>query len=742
MSEADRALPHNPEAEQAILGAVLLDGKALVAAGAILKPKDFYVEAHQLIFRAMVSLSERSGTSIDAITVGDELGSDLLEKHGGLGYLSSLMDGLPRAVNVAHYAGIVKEKASLRCLIAAADTAYLAAYEGGAQPAAIIEKARAAMGDIGTNGAGGVRLTRADEVEASPVHWAWAGLVPLGGLTVLVGDPGLGKTTLAVEFAARVSRGQAEGDLAGTPAPVLMATAEDALSVLRARLEAAGAELSAVHFVSVCRDGLDVGLTLPDDVAELESKAATVGARLIIVDPISGHLSGGVDSHKDASLRKALAPLARMAEGVGAAVLALAHLNKTDATNLFRRVGGSVAFTAAARSVLLLAEDCEGGDLVLVHGKCNLGPLVAGRRLRIEGRDVPGAGGSSVPTSGVAWLGPAGDITVADVLTVTESAGRTARDEAAAWLRAYLDHHGGEAQAGDVLKAARKDDIVRATLHRARRHVGIVSEKGGFKGGWVWRLPDDTREEKSDSGFVTQGEKPSVPSCKSGVLSESTEGFLEEPEKSSVQRLESGVLSEGTEGFSPGVTKDPSPTNVAADVGGDDRDGGEVAALARADDAPTDDGYTSPRGTASSVALEDAKGAIERVAPTNAAAGRTLDDLLGDVDVKVSRATLNKAVDELLEAGVLSKVGKGVKGSAYKYFLFKHPHLYEKKEKAMVSEDDHHAAPATPDPNSGQSWQQEAAARRRKEGRKREGVNDADGAEVASDDAVEDWRTL
>ena len=85
--------------------------------------------------------------------------------------------------------------------------------------------------------------------------------------------------------------------------------------------------------------------------------------------------------------------------------------------------------------------------------------------------------------------------------------------------------------------------------------------------------------------------------------------------------------------------------------------------------------------------MAEREGAIERVAPTNAAEARTLDDLLGDVDVKVSRATLNRAAEELLEAGVLSKAGKGVKGSAFKYFLFKHSLLGEKKEKAMVSED-------------------------------------------------------
>ena len=131
MSEADRALPHNPVAEQAILGAVLLDGKALVAAGAILEPEDFYVEAHQLIFRAMVSLSKRSGALIDAITVGDELGSSALERAGGHAYLAALSDGLPREPDVPHYGGIVKAKAVLRRIVTGANDVSKSAMNGG-----------------------------------------------------------------------------------------------------------------------------------------------------------------------------------------------------------------------------------------------------------------------------------------------------------------------------------------------------------------------------------------------------------------------------------------------------------------------------------------------------------------------------------------------------------------------------------------------------------------------------------
>ena len=103
------------------------------------------------------------------------------------------------------------------------------------------------------------------------------------------------------------------------------------------------------------------------------------GANLIVLDPVVEHLSGNIDSHKDHSVRRALAPLARLAENTGAAILGIGHLNKSSSTDVLTRVGGSVAFGAAARSVLLLGEDHEAvegsPERLLIHAKSNLGPL-------------------------------------------------------------------------------------------------------------------------------------------------------------------------------------------------------------------------------------------------------------------------------------------------------------------------------------------------------------------------------
>ena len=235
----------------------------------------------------------------------------------------------------------------------------------------------------------GYVLLTAANIRPEKVEWFYAGRVPLGSLTLLVGPPGLGKTTFACELGARGTRGQLEGDAAD----VIFVSAEDSLAnTLVPRFTVAGADLARVHFMKIVdADGLEAGLTLPDDIAKLQHAVEHTGANLIVLDPVAAHLSGNIDSHKDHSVRRALAPLAKLAENTGAAVLGIGHLNKSPGTDVVTRVGGSVAFTAAARSVLLLDSDPtaaeDSPERLLIHGKTNLGPPAVAVRLRVETRD-------------------------------------------------------------------------------------------------------------------------------------------------------------------------------------------------------------------------------------------------------------------------------------------------------------------------------------------------------------------
>ncbi|WP_080871908.1 replicative DNA helicase [Oceanobacillus timonensis] len=125
----DRTPPHNLEAEQSVLGAVFLEPTAFVQASEILIPEDFYRAAHQLIFTAMMTLSERT-EPIDVVTVTTFLNNrKQLEEVGGVSYLTELAESVPTAANVEYYSRIVEEKSTLRSLIRKATDIVTASFE-------------------------------------------------------------------------------------------------------------------------------------------------------------------------------------------------------------------------------------------------------------------------------------------------------------------------------------------------------------------------------------------------------------------------------------------------------------------------------------------------------------------------------------------------------------------------------------------------------------------------------------
>jgi RecA-family ATPase len=182
--------------------------------------------------------------------------------------------------------------------------------------------------------------TKASAIQREVVEWLLPGRIPLRMVTVLAGIGGLGKSTYTALLAA------------ANPGVTLIATAEDSPSTtVRPRLEAVGADLDRVQFVAIqTDDGLEDGITIPDDIDTLEELVGETSANLLIVDPLVAHLPGAIDSHEDQSVRRALAPLYRLAEARGCAVVALMHLNKAQGLTPLARLGGSSAFGNFARS--------------------------------------------------------------------------------------------------------------------------------------------------------------------------------------------------------------------------------------------------------------------------------------------------------------------------------------------------------------------------------------------------------
>ena len=224
---------------------------------------------------------------------------------------------------------------------------------------------------------------------------ALAGTYSSGKLTLLIGDPGLGKSLLTTDVASRVTRGRPFPD--GAPCEsgsvIFLSAEDDAADTIRPRLDAAGADVSRVHILEAVRVALTDG-SLTEKPFNLETDSAILegvlrehpDVRLIVIDPISAYL-GGVDSHSNAEVRGILAPLVAFAGRFGVAVLCITHLRKSAGAAIYRAIS-SIAFAAAARAVWAVASDPEDGDRrLLLAVKQNLSGNEGGLGFRIDTQD-------------------------------------------------------------------------------------------------------------------------------------------------------------------------------------------------------------------------------------------------------------------------------------------------------------------------------------------------------------------
>ncbi len=145
-------------------------------------------------------------------------------------------------------------------------------------------------------------LTNLSEVEPLPVEWLWRGRIPRGAITILDGDPGLGKSTLTLDLAARVTTARPMPDgTEGVPGGVVLLSAEDDVArTIVPRLRAAGADCSrVVAFSAVAdKDGKEDIPSFPSDLSALEEAIERVGAVLVIIDPLVAYLDDKVNANK------------------------------------------------------------------------------------------------------------------------------------------------------------------------------------------------------------------------------------------------------------------------------------------------------------------------------------------------------------------------------------------------------------------------------------------------------------
>lgn len=340
-------------------------------------------------------------------------------------------------------------------------------------------------------------MTRMSSVEAEKVEWLWKARIPLGKITICDGDPGLGKSLITLDLAARVSRGGImPDDTAGLlePRTVLLLSAEDALGdTVRPRLEAAGADCSRIHAIESIRnfrvnnEGAATEMDVEPDLGAADALREAIlreSAALVVVDPLMAYLPPNVDAHRDQDVRRILRPLAKVAEETGAAILLIRHLCKTAGRTAIYRGGGSIGIIGAARTGLLVARDPrdpEGKNCILAVVKSNLAEHAPSLCYTVT-QTATGA-------CRVTW-GETTDQAANDLLVPILQSGQAAQGEAEEFLRATLAE--GPIASQEVLEGGELAGIARRTLYRAKQRLGVVSRKTAVMGNWVWELPDES----------------------------------------------------------------------------------------------------------------------------------------------------------------------------------------------------------------------------------------------------------
>lgn len=337
------------------------------------------------------------------------------------------------------------------------------------------------------------------DIQSIPINWLWEGRIAIGKLTMIAGDPGLGKSLITANLATKVSRGYPwPVDESKPPIGdvILISAEDDPADTIKPRLEAMEADCTRIHIIESIKEESDIEneptqrmFSFKRDITTLSDLLSHLpNCNLVIIDPISAYLDS-TDSNNNSDIRGLLAPLAELASKHKVAIVLISHLNKNSGGNASYRVMGSLAFTAAVRSAFIVTKDKNNPERRLFMPlKNNLGKDSTGFAYSII--EINGA-----PT--IAWELEPVKITIDEALNSSESGSEpNATDEAVEFLKFVLFN--GPVKADEAFKEAKQAGIKEKPLRIAREKLGIKPRKIGFNNGsyWVWELVEDAQKNE------------------------------------------------------------------------------------------------------------------------------------------------------------------------------------------------------------------------------------------------------
>lgn len=316
------------------------------------------------------------------------------------------------------------------------------------------------------------------EVKAKKVEWLWYPYIPYGKITIIQGDPGEGKSTVAINLASIISNGEAlplEKEKTDPRAVVYQNSEDGKEDTIVLRLIACGADLNKVAYIEEDETALELG-------DERLSKAIDeTGARVLILDPVQAYWGANTDMNRAGAIRPIMNQLARMAQQKKCAVIMIGHMTKGNGKGLYRGLG-SIDIAAAARSVLLVARLKSQPEMrVLAHVKSNLAPIGDSILFSVDGK------------SSISWLRKS-KLTAEQILDESYEESNSKLDRAVAIIKECIKN--GECSANEVLRQCEDQGIAKRTVNEAKARLNIESVKR--KGGWFWIAGEDEDSDDDD----------------------------------------------------------------------------------------------------------------------------------------------------------------------------------------------------------------------------------------------------
>lgn len=345
---------------------------------------------------------------------------------------------------------------------------------------------------------------RGDKVKKRPVYWIWTKRFPAGA-GCLLGEGGIGKGLLTGHVTAQITKGQPisddyPDDVLPVDGEVLIISSEDSTdSVLAPRFEAAGADMSKVHFVQAVK--ILGGPTAQERFIDIEAHFELIenylkkypNIRLIVIDPVTNHLNSGTNPNADIEVRRVLNPLNKLGETYNVLILLVFHPNKKEDNSSKNRAPGAGTWINLPRASWLLAVDPKDADrrlfVALKYNYIKRGE--GGLAFRISEKLIE-CGDKNVPTPFIVWDGSTS--LTPDELMDKKRNRVSKHDKAVKFLRELLE--AGPIKQSDLFDRADRLGIKKGTLEKAKRDARVKSKKEGKT--WVWRLLTAAEEDEED----------------------------------------------------------------------------------------------------------------------------------------------------------------------------------------------------------------------------------------------------